>query len=114
VSGRKTPPLGTLRERVDMAAKTTTIGTGGGQIITYAPLGRAWARVTAKSARTTDFGDAAATLATHTVVLRFRTDIGPGDRITWRGQAFEIVDAADLNGRRAYLSCQCRQIKVMG
>ena len=63
-------------------------------------------------------GDARATGAgetiTHSVVLRFRTDLRPGDRIVYRGATLELVGVADLNGRRAYLSCQCSERVVTG
>jgi SPP1 family predicted phage head-tail adaptor len=50
----------------------------------------------------------------HAVVLRFRPDIGPGDRVIYRGRNLDVVSAADLNGRRAYLSCACSETQVTG
>jgi head-tail adaptor len=50
----------------------------------------------------------------HAVVLRFRADLGPGDRIVYRGRNLDVVSAADLNGRRAYLSCACSETHVTG
>ncbi|NOZ32803.1 MAG: phage head closure protein [Alphaproteobacteria bacterium] len=114
MSGHGTPSLGALRERVDVASRLTTIGAGGGQTVTHTPRGKAWARVTTRSAGRIEAGDGVATRVTHSVVMRFRTDIGAGDRITYRGLNLEIIDTADLNGRRAYLACQCRAIKVTG
>jgi len=48
------------------------------------------------------------------VVLRFRTDLAPGDRVVYRGRDLEIAALADINGRRAYLSCQCSERAVTG
>jgi head-tail adaptor len=48
------------------------------------------------------------------VVLRFRIDLHPGDRITYRGRDLEVMAANDLNGRRAYLACQCSERVVTG
>ena len=50
----------------------------------------------------------------HAVTLRFRTDLKPGDRIIYRGRNLEIATLADINGRRAYLSCQCSERAVTG
>jgi hypothetical protein len=46
--------------------------------------------------------------------MRFRTDLKPGDRIAYRGGELEIEAAGDINGRRAYLGCQCSQRMVTG
>jgi head-tail adaptor len=50
----------------------------------------------------------------HSVVMRFRADLGPGDRIVYRGRNLDVVTAGDLNGRRAYLSCACTETSVAG
>ncbi len=50
----------------------------------------------------------------HSVVLRFRNDVSPGDRIVYRGRNLDVVSAADLNGRRAYLSCACSETSFTG
>ena len=47
-------------------------------------------------------------------VLRFRLDLHPGDRIAYRGRDLEVMAASDLNGRRAYLACQCSERMVTG
>lgn len=46
----------------------------------------------------------------HSVVIRFRSDVRPGDRFVYRGRLLEVVDPTDLNGRRVYLNCTCRAI----
>jgi SPP1 family predicted phage head-tail adaptor len=45
------------------------------------------------SARQSAEADARGVRATHGVVLRFRSDFGPGDRITYRGRNLEVVAA---------------------
>jgi SPP1 family predicted phage head-tail adaptor len=50
----------------------------------------------------------------HSVVLRFRSDVSPGDRIVYRGRNLDVVSTADLNGRRAYLSCACSETSFTG
>lgn len=108
------PEPGSLRERVALQRRETTPEPEGGHAAVYVPLATVWARVRGLSARLLASADGRASAISHTVVIRFRTDLRPGDRIVWRGRVFEIVSAGDLNGRRAYLSCACTEIAFTG
>lgn len=110
----RTPPIGSLRDRVQLATKVTTAENEGGHSTAYMPLATVWARVTSLSGRLGTHAGSRAANASHTVVLRYRDDISPGDRITWRGRQMEVLSAEDLNGRRAYLSCACRETSFTG
>lgn len=46
---------------------------------------------------------------THTVVVRFRSDVMPGDRFVHRGRNLDVLSADDLTGRRAFLACRCAE-----
>lgn len=108
------PPLGTLTDRVTLQRKMTSSEPEGGEVAVYVTLATVWARVRQLSARSTYATDARGQSLTHAVVLRFRTDLKPGDRIVYRGRSLEIEGLADINGRRAYLSCQCSEAAVTG
>lgn len=110
----KPPPLGTLRERIALFSKQTLIDPDGGQDVTYVPLGTVWARVAAAAPRRDALADGVATTVTHTAVVRHRTDLNPGDRLTWRGRTLDIVGAEDLNGRRAYTVIRCTETTTAG
>ncbi len=114
MSAKAPPSLGSLRERVELQRKTQTIEGSGGHQNTYVSLASVWARVTSLNGTLGSFGDARAAKVSHSVVLRFRTDLAPGDRVIYRTVPLEIVSAEDLNGRRAYLSCRCLQTSVTG
>lgn len=107
-----TPPLGTLTDRLQLMRRTTTDEDEGGELAVFSPLATVWGRVRALTARAAFESDARGTTITHAVVIRFRSDLKPGDRIVYRGATLELVKAADLNGRRAYLSCQCTERAV--
>lgn len=109
-----TPPVGTLRDRVQLCRKQATPLPDGGQETLYLPLAAVWARVRARSARLVRDTDGRGATSTHAVTLRFRKDFGPGDRIVYRGRALEVVEASDINGRRAYLECLCVETAVLG
>ena len=114
MSGRASPPLGSLRERVELQSKTQSIDSAGGHQNSYLPLATVWARVTSLAGSLSILGDARAAKISHSVVLRFRSDLKPGDRIIYRTMPLEIVSAEDLNGHRAYLSCRCLQTSLTG
>ncbi|HTJ56997.1 MAG TPA: phage head closure protein [Devosiaceae bacterium] len=108
------PPIGSLRDRVEIRRRDTVADDGGGTVTTFFPIATVWARVRELSARQASWGDARGSSLTHSVVLRYRIDIGPGDRLVFLGRNLEVVGAEDLNGRRTYLSCTCVETMVTG
>lgn len=113
MSGR-IPSIGTLTDRVQLQRKDMVAEAEGGFSTLYVPLGNAWARVRSLTSRQIAGGDGRSVSISHAVVMRFRPDLGAGDRIIYRGRNLEVVSASDLNGRKAYLSCTCTQTSVTG
>ncbi len=114
MSETRIPPIGTLTDRIQLQRKTMTTEDEGGAIAVFAALATVWARVRERSARQAFAADGRGQNLTHSVVLRFRSDLKPGDRIVYRGRMLEIGSLADINGRRAYLSLQCTERAVTG
>lgn len=83
------PPIGTLSDRVLLQRREDI---GADQTV-FVPISTSWARVRS----TSEQGH------THTVVIRFRSDIRSGDRVVYRGRPLEVKTCEDVNGRRAYL-----------
>lgn len=108
------PPIGTLTDRVQLKRRESVAETGGGHSRLYVPVASLWARVRSLNGRQGTNADGRAVAISHSVVMRFRPDVAPGDRIVYRGRALDVVSAADLNGRRAYLSCACSETSVTG
>ncbi|WIY53668.1 phage head closure protein [Devosia sp. YIM 151766] len=108
------PALGTLTDRVALKRRESVGDGGGGHERLYLPAGNLWARVRSLSGRQGVNADGRAVAISHSVVLRFRNDIAPGDRIVYRGRNLDVVSTADLNGRRAYLSCTCSETSFTG
>lgn len=108
------PAIGTLRDRVTLQHRTMADEIEGGHSLAFATALGLWARVRALSGRQTSLGDARASAITHTVVVRYRTDIAPGDRFVFMGRDLDVISAADLNGARAFLSCACAETSVTG
>ena len=108
------PALGALRDRVQIRRRDRVDDGSGGFVTTYFPLATVWARVRALGSRPGQAADGRGSSISHSVVLRYRTDIVPGDRLVFGGRALDVVGADDLNGRRAFLSCTCSETSVTG
>jgi len=110
----KTPPIGTLTDRVQLRRRESVAEEEGGHARIFVPLGTVWARVRSLTGRQGTNADGRAVAISHSVVLRFRSDVAPGDRVVYRGRNLDVVSAADMNGRRAYLACACSETQVTG
>jgi SPP1 family predicted phage head-tail adaptor len=108
------PPAGSLSDRLHFQRRDTGLEDEGGQAPTYLPIATIWGRVRGLSARQAVAADARAALASHSVVVRFRADVRPGDRFLYRGRPLYVLGAEDLDGRRAFLACRCAETAVTG
>lgn len=114
MTGEKIPAVGTLTDRVQLKRRESVTDGGGGHERLYVPVTHVWARVRSLSGRQGTNADGRAVAISHSVVLRFRSDVSPGDRIVYRGRNLDVVSTADMNGRRAYLSCACSETSFTG
>lgn len=114
MNGERVPPIGTLTDRVQFKRRESLGDGGAGHERIFVPVTSLWARVRSLAGRQGTNADGRAVEISHSVVLRFRSDVSPGDRLVYRGRNLEVVSAADLNGRRAYLSCSCSETSFTG
>lgn len=114
MSGEKIPPIGTLTDRVQLRRRQVTGEDAGGHDVLFVPIATVWSRVRPLSARQAIVTNGRAVEASHAVVLRFRSDLKPRDRMVFRGRTLEVISAEDMNGRRAYLRCLCSETRVTG
>jgi SPP1 family predicted phage head-tail adaptor len=114
VSGERLPAIGSLRDRVQVQRRDMNGEGEGGHAVVFMPMGTAWARVRSLSARQGQVEEGRGVSISHSVVLRYRADIKPGDRFVYRDRKLEVISAEDLNGRRAYLSCACSENAITG
>ena len=110
----KVPPIGTLTDRVQLKRREMVGEAEGGHVALFVPLASLWARVRSLSGRQGISADGRMVNVSHVVVMRFRNDVSPGDRVVYRGRTLEVVSAADINGRRAYVSCLCSETSFTG
>lgn len=88
--------------------------TAGGHTITFVSIATLWARVRALSSRQLTRADGRAANISHTVTLRYRDDIVPGDRLIYRNRNLEVISASDRDGNRAWLTCLCAEFSFTG
>ena len=108
------PPTGGLTDRVQLQRRELAPESEGGHVATFVPMMTLWARVTAIGAREAQTADGRSVSISHTVVLRYRTDVRAGDRFVYRGRQLNVVSAEDLSGRRRFLGCRCAETMVVG
>jgi SPP1 family predicted phage head-tail adaptor len=108
------PALGALSDRIEIRRRDVSVEDEGGEVATFVPIATVWGRVRALSARQASLADGRVAAITHSVVLRYRTDVAPGDRLVVAGRILTVIGADDLNGRRAFLSCTCSEQTVTG
>ncbi len=108
------PGAGMLTDRIQYQRREMTREAEGGHATVYVPVATIWSRVRQLSARPGLQADGRSSSVSHAVVVRFRPDVKPGDRFVYRGRHLDVVSTGDLNGRRAWLSCQCSETAVTG
>lgn len=108
------PGIGGLTDRVELQRKTTTTEDEGGHAVVYAPAGSLWARVRALGVSQSLAADARTAAASHSVVIRHRGGVMPGDRFVYRGRRLEVLSTEDMSGRRQFLACRCAERRTTG
>lgn len=102
---------GRLRERVAIQAESVTQNTSGEEIPTWATETTVWASVLSGSISerfTAAAGQRAAEI-THTVRMRYRTDITPKKRLLWETRILEVLGQMDPDGRTRDLIVMCKE-----
>ena len=108
------PPISGLTARVQLQRRETVAEPEGGQGHLYVPIVNLWARVTATGRHQVTRADGRSVTVSHTVVLRWRGDLRPGDRFRHRGRHLVILSSEDISGRRRFLTCRCVERAVTG
>lgn len=102
---------GRLRERVAIQTATVTQNTSGEEISSWATATTVWAQILpgAVSERFSAAAGQRASEITHTVRIRYRSDITPKKRLLWGMRILEILGQMDPDGRTTDLLIMCKE-----
>lgn len=111
---RKIPTLGQMNERVEILTRIDAPSASGGTQTSFISLGTFWARVEPNVERLASQENARQTKTSLSAVLRFRGDIGTGDKIVWRSEEFELTSSRDLTGRKSFMELRAQSFEILG
>jgi SPP1 family predicted phage head-tail adaptor len=97
--------IGNLCERVTILLQQVLDDGVGGQSRTFTELVPAWAQVLpTRPGDLEPVAEAAAGVQGYRITIRYRGDIGINNRIDWNGRRLNVLAAADMTGRRKFLT----------
>lgn len=104
-------PRGQFNRRVTfLSHQETSLGAGrvARQWLPIETLPTVWGSVTPLATRDRAQGDRVSAEVTHTIEVRYRTDVLPSMRITCHGHVYAIVGAPiDVDDAHVLLRCSC-------
>lgn len=108
---------GQLRHKVTIEAFTSTQDEYGEPIETWAPLAdtpRVWAQIQSKAMgeRFISGGEQVQAEVSHTVTIRYRTDITVHMRILDRARYLQIENVVDVTGMERELTLMCSEVQL--
>lgn len=96
---------GKLRDLITIVVQATVDDGVGGQSRTFSTVTQAWANIVpTRPGDLEPVADAAAGVQGYRITVRYRDDIGIENRIDWGNRRLTVLGAADMNGRKQYLT----------
>lgn len=101
-----------LTERVEIIYNPTTQDSAGNLIHgEEASRGECWAKVLPLSAKSAEAYNETENAVLYRVIVRYRTDIQPTDRVSWRGKVLKLIAPAyDAESRKIWTVCDCKEV----
>lgn len=90
---------GKLDRRITLQRATATQDDAGQPISTWSTLAEVWAQVTPLAVREPFQADQRAAWVDHKFKIRYRSDVGPLNRVLYAGRTYDVVGVQEL-GRR--------------
>lgn len=91
--------IGLMRERVAVQAPQELRSPTGEATLSWATEATVWASVDGLASRDVLQAQQANVIASHKVVMRFRSTVTPQYRLVWRGKTLEIVSISPRDNR---------------
>ena len=107
---RTGPSIADLVHRVTLDAPSRTPDASGGATVVFTVVAEVAAALHAIVGTERLDADRLAGRLTHTVTIRYRSDVTPANRFTLGPRRFEIRSVLDSDNRRRFLTCHCEEI----
>lgn len=101
---------GRMRERVLFQSPTKTRSPSGEAKLSWSDITTVWASVDGMSSRDIMQAQQANVMATHKIIIRYRSDVDHTSRLVWRDRTMEIASVTDRNNRE-YCEILAREVK---
>lgn len=92
---------GRMNERVALLSPTEVRSPSGEASIVFSTAATVWASVEGMSSREILQAQQADVIATHRIMIRYRSDVTYEYRISWRGKTLEVASITDRQNRTA-------------
>ncbi len=102
---------GILRHRVTIQRATSTKDALGGDVLTWATLATVWAEVRPLSGREAIEAGRISSTANVWITIRYRDDVTPLMRVSWRGRVFEINQIENQGTADVALVLWCTEVQ---
>lgn len=94
---------GELRTQMILEEQVETPDGQGGFTVVWTEIATLWAAIDAAGGRAESFAGRSAIVSTHTIWLRHRDDVCPGQRLRRGAHIYRVDQAEDADGSRRYL-----------
>lgn len=92
--------IGRLDRRVVLQSLTYTTSDLGARVPTWGEIDTVWARVDNRGGKEADVNDSNYPTRTTDFTIRFRSDVGPDDRVVWDGKVYLIESVEEVHYSR--------------
>jgi SPP1 family predicted phage head-tail adaptor len=101
--------IGDLRHKLVLESETRLPDGGGGATVGWTPVAEVWASVKPVSGEEKVMAEAITGQVSHLVVVRRRDGVTPAMRFRMADRILAILSVLDLDERRRWLVCRCRE-----
>ena len=108
------PTIGSLRHRITIQTYSESVDSYGDAIKAYSNGDTVWAKVTPLSGKERVEALQVEAETSHSVLIRYRSDIKPNMRFSFDSRILEITQAINLLERGEWLQCVCTEILTTG
>jgi len=99
--------LSRLNRRLDIETPQSVSDGVGGAIITWLPVGTIWASLKPHHNIETPNAEKVTAQTTHTITIRYRSDLMPDMRFVLGVRTFEIISIINVQEQNFWLECLC-------